>query len=470
VDFKNSAFSGGQKNEMKTEVKHGAEKLSHFEQIESVVDGAGTVPAAEDVADSWKRCTAGFHLDPSSQSAPHILTEGELRASREPAGRIISYAQEELDRLHATLRESGYVVLLCDARGVAIHHRGNQSQADEFKHWGIWVGGVWSEEVEGTNGIGTCITEQRPVVVHRGQHYRTRHTELSCSAAPIFDAEAKLVAVLDSSSFRPEASERFHELALAATKVSARAIEERLFRESFLNSWTIAAAPSNDDGPALLLAVDKDHRVIGADRAARLAFGLDDKRLAGGVHLSILYDHESAMLRSNNGQDVATRLVEADGVREWHAVITPPAVGPGELRILGNSAQHSRPRINMLGSIPIAQPSTSNHGGLAPRVTQLMREYIESHLSESISLDAMAEMAGLSVFHFTRAFRRSFEMPPHAYLLHRRVERALRLLEQTELALSEIAFSTGFSDQSHFAKHFRRITGVTPSAVRWNRR
>jgi AraC-like DNA-binding protein len=79
-------------------------------------------------------------------------------------------------------------------------------------------------------------------------------------------------------------------------------------------------------------------------------------------------------------------------------------------------------------------------------------------------------MAGLSVFHFARAFRQSFGMPPHSYLLRRRIERADRLLEQTELSLSEIALSTGFSDQSHFAKHFRRLTGMTPSTARWNRR
>jgi len=57
----------------------------------------------------------------------------------------------------------GYVVLLCNRDGVAIHHRGDPARADEFKQWGIWLGGVWSEQIEGTNGIGTCIAEQRPV-------------------------------------------------------------------------------------------------------------------------------------------------------------------------------------------------------------------------------------------------------------------------------------------------------------------
>jgi AraC-like DNA-binding protein len=444
-------------------------ELSHVDQIESVVQGLRIGSGAEEVADSWKRCTAGYHLNPNSPSVPNILTESELRVSREPVSTVISHAQEELDRLYAILREAGYVILLCDSEGIAVHHRGNPSQAEEFKRWGIWLGGVWSEEVEGTNGIGTCITEQRPVVVHRGQHYRTRHTQLSCSGAPVFDAHGKLVSVLDASSFNPEASDQSHALALAAVKVSARAIEERLFRESFSHAWNIAAAPSDDSGTAVLLAVDKDQRVIGADRAARSAFALDDKRLAEGLHLSSLYDCESAVIRHNNGQDIVARLV-TNGAREWRALVTPPACGAGELRIVGNSALHSRPRISMLGNIPITESLTSNRGGLPPRLTQNIREYIDSHLSENISLDRMAEMAGLSVFHFARAFRQSFGTPPHGYLLRRRIERAHHLLKKTELALSQIALSTGFSDQSHFAKHFRRLTGMTPSAARWNQR
>ena len=459
---------------MATAVKLGMvrekQELSHVDQIESVIQGLHIVSGAEEVEESWRRCTAGYRLNPNSRSAPNVLTDSELRVPREAAGGVISYAQEELDRLYAILREAGYVILLCDSEGIAIHHRGNPSQAEEFKRWGIWLGGVWSEEVEGTNGIGTCITEQRPVVVHRGQHYRTRHTQLSCSGAPIFDAHGKVVSVLDASSFNPEASDQSHALALAAVKFSARAIEERLFRETFSHAWNIAAAPSDDSGPALLLAVDKDQRVIGADRAARSAFALDDKRLADGVHLSSLYDHDSAIIRHNNGQDIVARLVEANSAREWRALVTPPESGPGELRILGNSVLHSRPRISMLGNIQITESLAPRRGGLPPRLTGHIREYIDSHLGENISLVRMAEMAGLSVFHFARAFRESFGASPHSYLLRRRIERADHLVKETGLALSEIALSTGFSDQSHFARHFRRLTGTTPSAARWNQR
>src|SRR5215470_13629774 len=96
-------------------------ELSHVDQIESVVHHLGIVSGTVEVADSWRRCTAGYHLNPNSRSAPNILTESELRVSQEPVSGVISYAQEELDRLYAILREAGYVVLLCDSQGTAVH-------------------------------------------------------------------------------------------------------------------------------------------------------------------------------------------------------------------------------------------------------------------------------------------------------------------------------------------------------------
>jgi transcriptional regulator GlxA family with amidase domain len=87
-----------------------------------------------------------------------------------------------------------------------------------------------------------------------------------------------------------------------------------------------------------------------------------------------------------------------------------------------------------------------------------------------MSLDALAAMAGLSTHHFVRAFHQSVGMPPHSYLLSRRLEHAEQMLRETQLPLSEIALATGFSDQSHFARHFRRRTGMSPSLARWRER
>jgi AraC-like DNA-binding protein/PAS domain-containing protein len=459
---------------MATQVKHRSEReerhVSHVDHIDSVVSGEGVPSHAAEVEDSWKRCTLDYRLDPGNKSVPNILTESELRICRESFENVIAHAQEEMDRLYAVLRESGYVILLCDPAGVAVQHRGTLSQADQFKRWGIWGGGVWSEEVEGTNAIGTCIIEQGPVVVHRGQHFRDRHTELSCSAAPVFDACGRLASVLDCSSFDSQASDHAHRFALRAAKVSARTIEEQLFRDAFHHAWNIAAEPLDESVPALLLAIDEDRRVIGADRVARSVFSLDDKRLAAGVPLSALYTYEPSILRAKDRQDIVAQLREADGSREWRALITPPASGPGGRHSLTHPVFHLRPRIALLGSIPATEPPSSIRGGLPPQVARRIREYINARTSENITLEAMADLAGLSVFHFARAFRQSFGVPPHSYLLHRRIVRAQRLLQQTELPVSEIAVSTGFSDQSHFARHFRRLTGMAPGQARWNRR
>jgi AraC-like DNA-binding protein len=106
-------------------------------------------------------------------------------------------------------------------------------------------------------------------------------------------------------------------------------------------------------------------------------------------------------------------------------------------------------------------------GGLSPAVTRRICDYIEGHLDEKIRLDGLAAMAGLSTDHFARAFHQSVGAPPHTYLLRRRLEQVEHMLRETRAPLSEIALATGFSDQSHLARHFRRWAGMSPSQVRW---
>lgn len=92
------------------------------------------------------------------------------------------------------------------------------------------------------------------------------------------------------------------------------------------------------------------------------------------------------------------------------------------------------------------------------------REFIRAHAAENIRLRDLAGVAGLSPYHLNRAFSAQVGLPPHEYQNQLRVEEALRLIAQ-QIPLSEVAVATGFYDQSHFGRFFRRYTGVTPKGL-----
>jgi len=440
----------------------------HTDLVESAVAAESSVQTNSEIVLSWRRCSGDYHVDPRSRATPHIITQTELALFKEPVSDVLLHAREEIDRLYAIVRQEDYVVLLCNREGIAIQHRGDETKAEEFKNWGIWLGGVWSEQVEGTNGIGTAIVEQRPVLVHCGQHFRTRHANLTCAGAPIFDADNKLIAVLDASTIDMGPADRSHGLVLAAVTASVRAIEERLFRHSFRRAWTIAAAPPQTSGAGLLLAVDNDQCVIGADHVAREALVLDEKDLLSGRSLSAFFHYDRSLFRRGDEQDSPAQWIRVDSESAWNVLITPPLRTSKEQRNSEYATIHSRPRLNALENLSAETIPTPSRGGLSPTVTRRVCNYIEGHLDEKIRLDGLAALTGLSTDHFARAFHQSVGVPPHMYLLRRRLEHVEHMLRETHAPLSEIALATGFSDQSHLGRHFRRWAGVSPRQVRWS--
>ena len=120
------------------------------------------------------------------------------------------------------------------------------------------------------------------------------------------------------------------------------------------------------------------------------------------------------------------------------------------------------------GHGPICRPTplTKPAGGLAPGAMRRVREHIEQHLCERIELKDLATLAGLSECHFSRAFKQSIGVPPHRYLMTRRITVAAGLVSRTDRALSEIALEVGFCDQSHFTRLFSAMVGETPRAFR----
>lgn len=107
-------------------------------------------------------------------------------------------------------------------------------------------------------------------------------------------------------------------------------------------------------------------------------------------------------------------------------------------------------------------------GGLPPAARRRVLEFIEAGLDTPLALADLAQQAGVSVRHFSRAFNTAMGMPPHQYILRQRVERARTLVSQG-MPLAEVAQQVGFSDQSQLSRTFRRFTGCSPTVFRSKR-
>lgn len=121
-------------------------------------------------------------------------------------------------------------------------------------------------------------------------------------------------------------------------------------------------------------------------------------------------------------------------------------------------------------SVKVTRQINKLSGGLGLRRFQHVNDYIHSHLDQEISLSDLAQVAGIGIHHFCTAFRRTAGIPPHRYLILRRIHRAKELLMHSGQSIAEIAYAVGFSSQSQLTAHFRRLTGTTPAQFRRERR
>jgi AraC family transcriptional regulator len=138
--------------------------------------------------------------------------------------------------------------------------------------------------------------------------------------------------------------------------------------------------------------------------------------------------------------------------------------------LVGCTGRESLPYFEALGTVLMHELVRLNRrtgaparGGLAAWQQRLVASYIEEHLSEHLPLATLANVARLSPYHFSRAFKQSFGVPPHRYHTYRRIERAKILLEKHILSVTDVGLSLGFNETSTFTTTFRKVTGLTPS-------
>jgi transcriptional regulator GlxA family with amidase domain len=109
--------------------------------------------------------------------------------------------------------------------------------------------------------------------------------------------------------------------------------------------------------------------------------------------------------------------------------------------------------------------SASQDPGLLRRLLRA-KDRMDAASHEDWPVERLASVSGVSEAHFARSFKQAFGLPPHRYLLTRRIERAKALLRDTDLSVTEIAFQTGWGSLGTFGRTFRDVTGESPGAIR----
>jgi len=289
-----------------------ADRVLRVAGHEMAVVAAG-VDVTPTVDVSWRRCLNEFKLDPAREYKPTVLDQcrlSELRAEHED---LVQIARAEMDSLYEQIAGSGYALLLADTDGVILCEKVDPVLKKMFVRAGLIVGAQWSEQSQGTNGIGTCAAEARPITIHESDHFRARHVGLSCSAAPIHDSNGRVIAILDASSVGAGGTRESKMHTVALVNTSARLIEKCLFlrRHSAVSMLRFHHRPEFVD---LLhdgaIAVATDGTIVATDMTGLKLLGTQDRADLIGRSIADVFDTTYEEL---SAAAAAGRLVDLAG-------------------------------------------------------------------------------------------------------------------------------------------------------------
>ena len=226
------------------------------------------------IARSWQRCLdRKVSVERKLGDIP-LVSSGALNGFRERSSRLILHAEPVMDQLHEQISGTSSVVVLTDATGVVLHSVGDPDFAEKTQQVTLKPGGLWTEDANGTNAIGTALIEKVPVSVQSGEHFIEINQLLCCSAAPIFDPLGRMLGVLNVSS--DSAAYQRHTMALV--RMSAQMIENQFFTNDFNDEVLIHFHLRPEFIGTLyegIAAFSHDGCFVGGNRAALVLLGLD---------------------------------------------------------------------------------------------------------------------------------------------------------------------------------------------------
>ncbi|TAL84546.1 MAG: sigma-54-dependent Fis family transcriptional regulator [Rhodanobacter sp.] len=240
----------------------------------------GTARVAPHVTSSWDRCFNRYSMEPDAKRNTIVLDTHSLGDRQQKLGELLNVARAEMENLYEQIAGSGYAVILSDADAVVLSAVTDPHMKREFRGAGLWIGAVWSEQNEGTNGLGTAIAERMPVIVHCGEHFRQYNAGLSCCGAPILDVNGDVLAVLDASAASSADTRLVQSHTMALVNMSANLISRCHFLSQFQDAWILRFHSRAEFVGLLheaLIAIDGSGHIIAVNESALIQLGMNER-------------------------------------------------------------------------------------------------------------------------------------------------------------------------------------------------
>ena len=210
----------------------------HVDEILTATEGGATSRDPE-VVQSWLRCINDHSLDPEHKGEARIVTEAVLKEHQQEAEDLLTTARFGMEDLYRRVNSMGYVLLLTDDKGVTVDFIGDDKVDRQLKRAGLYIGSEWSEGNAGTCGVGACLSSGEPITIHQTDHFDMAHTPLSCTAAPIYRSNGKLMGVLDVSLLVSSSEKCSQALTLEVVKSCVRRIELANLMSARKKDWIL---------------------------------------------------------------------------------------------------------------------------------------------------------------------------------------------------------------------------------------
>ena len=262
---------------------------------------SGSAGREDYIEAAWRRCRDDYRLNPEAPPAAVHVGGAALRQIREEHALFERLGRVEMHRLLGQISQqvaqsataSRYVLMLTDADGTVLDVFTDAANAERARAANMMPGYMWDEQHAGVNGPGTSLHDRRSRVVHREEHYFTRNSRMTCSAAPIWGANGRLLGAIDATCLDCDDSRAAQVPTIALVSMSARIIEQLHFTNSFRDCMIMRF----HERPELvglpydsLLAVDSDGLIRAVDNSVPSMLGAAGYNTLVGRSVAEVFD------------------------------------------------------------------------------------------------------------------------------------------------------------------------------------